>query len=285
MLARLPSAACSSGSRFATQIATTRELFDVRFAATKVFQRAMVPVEIRGIAFFGFFDGEHGIAPNGIELHPVTSINFRPLSDPAPPRTRRRAAGDSPSGCRVPSLEMTTSRSSICSGEAVTLSWQASDPAARVTIDGVGAALPASGSMPAGTNVSSAYSGHATNACGSGAEAVAVVAVRTAASISLSGPASLTRGSAGSLSVFTEGATSWTLTSSLRNAISPSSGTNGGAFTSSYNAGSSGTDTVALTANGTCGSLTRTISIFVSDPVNLGLLCCDGTRSPTCFSC
>src|SRR5207248_11567901 len=36
----------------------------------------LLPVQIKGVAFFDFEHGQTGIAPNGIELHPVLDISF-----------------------------------------------------------------------------------------------------------------------------------------------------------------------------------------------------------------
>ncbi|MEA2465728.1 MAG: hypothetical protein QOJ98_3475 [Acidobacteriota bacterium] len=290
VVARIPSPACLNGSRFATQIAGARRAFEARFVPTSEFQRAMVPIEVRGVGFFAFLHGQRGMAPNGIELHPVTYLTFSPLFIPAPPppRSGRRRAITPRGGvplCRIPTLTLSASRSSACSGESIVLTWQASDTAARVTIDGVGS-FPSSGSTTVAATASSAWSGHATTSCGIGSEAVAVVAIQSAPSASLAGPSSLQRGSSASLSCFLSGTSSWTLSSALRNPIFPSSGSGSGAFSSTYTASSAGFDTVTLAAGGgQCGSVMRTLNISISEPQSFGLRCCDGTHSPTCFNC
>jgi hypothetical protein len=38
---------------------------------------APLPVTITGVGFFDFIHGQTGVAPNGIELHPVLAIEFR----------------------------------------------------------------------------------------------------------------------------------------------------------------------------------------------------------------
>ena len=48
IIAEIPSPACASGSALAAQISAARSAFDARFRATSTFQRAMVPIEIRG---------------------------------------------------------------------------------------------------------------------------------------------------------------------------------------------------------------------------------------------
>lgn len=287
ILVELPSPMCSMGSRFAPEISQVRSIFESRFFATELFKTAMVPVEVRGIGFFDFVAGERGAAPNGIQLHPVTYLTFNPLIAPRSPFTSRkravRKAGDPP--CPKASLTLTTSKALTCSGESVVLSWQASDSRASVTIHGVGTSMPASGTTTVGLTTNTAYSGLATNACGSGPEAVAVVGVQGASSASISGPSSMQPGTSATISVTTSGITSWTLSSALRNALTPSAGTGAGSFSSTYRATSSGTDTVTLTTSGGCGPAVRTLTIVIAAPQNQGLLCCDGTRSPTCFSC
>jgi hypothetical protein len=290
VVARIPSPTCVNGSRFATQIAAARRAFETRFQAVPELRTAMVPVEVRGVGFFDFLHGQRGMAPNGVELHPVTYLTFNPIFLPAPPQRPGRRRAVSPRGgapaCGVPTLTLTASKANSCSREPVVLTWRASDAAARVTIDGIGSALPSSGTMTVAPSASSAYSGHATTSCGSSDEAVAVVTIQTALSGSLTGPSSLQRGSTASLSCFLSGTASWTLSSSLRNSIYPSSGFGSGPFSTTYTASSAGTDTVTLSAaGGQCGSVLRTINITIAQPQSFGLLCCDGTRSPTCFSC
>src|SRR5260370_1246977 len=39
---------------------------------------ANIPVQIKGVGFFDFLHGQTGVAPNGIELHPLLDIIFNP---------------------------------------------------------------------------------------------------------------------------------------------------------------------------------------------------------------
>jgi hypothetical protein len=57
-------------------VAGTRAKFDARLTATSFFQTADIPVRVKGVGFFDFEHGQTGIAPNGIELHPVLDIDF-----------------------------------------------------------------------------------------------------------------------------------------------------------------------------------------------------------------
>ena len=79
MIAEIPSPNCvGSNSPFAAGVAHARAQFDAMFTATTTFQTVNVPVQITGIGFFDYQEGQEGIAPNAIELHPIVDINFSP---------------------------------------------------------------------------------------------------------------------------------------------------------------------------------------------------------------
>jgi PKD repeat protein len=81
MIAEIPDPACvGAGSPLAAGIQNARSEFDAQYTATTSFQTANIPVEVKGIGFFDFLHGQTGVAPNGIELHPVTDIVFNPSS-------------------------------------------------------------------------------------------------------------------------------------------------------------------------------------------------------------
>lgn len=84
MVAEIPFPGCvGDGSPFAAQIANSRAEFDARFTATTSFQTADIPVQVTGVGFFDFAHGQHGAAPNVIELHPVLDIVFNPPNGPS----------------------------------------------------------------------------------------------------------------------------------------------------------------------------------------------------------
>jgi len=84
MIAEIPDPACvGAGSPFATLIKAARQAFDAKYNATTSFQTANIPVQLTGVAFFDFLHGQTGVAPNGIELHPLLNINFNP-GNPTP---------------------------------------------------------------------------------------------------------------------------------------------------------------------------------------------------------
>ncbi len=85
MIVEIPNPACvldNSTPRnfingpFNAAIAAARQKFDNKLTAQTFFQIANIPVQIKGVAFFDFEHGQTGIAPNGMELHPVLEINF-----------------------------------------------------------------------------------------------------------------------------------------------------------------------------------------------------------------
>jgi hypothetical protein len=79
MIVEIPSPSCvGAGSPFLAGITNARNEFNARFTATTSFQTANIPVQIKGVGMFDFLHGQTGVAPNGIELHPVLDIIFNP---------------------------------------------------------------------------------------------------------------------------------------------------------------------------------------------------------------
>ena len=79
MIAEIPDPNCvGPGSPFAAGIAHARAQFDAKFTATEDFQTVNVPVQITGVGFFDYIEGQEGVAPNAIELHPIIDIVFNP---------------------------------------------------------------------------------------------------------------------------------------------------------------------------------------------------------------
>src|SRR5712691_4475306 len=82
MLAEIPSPNCvAPGSPFAAGIAHARTQFDAKFSASSSLKNANVPVQITGVGFFDYLAGQTGVAPNGIEIHPILDIVFNPTND------------------------------------------------------------------------------------------------------------------------------------------------------------------------------------------------------------
>src|SRR6266849_9293364 len=83
MITEIPSPTCvPSGSPFLTGVTNARAKFDAMFSVTTSFQTANIPVRITGVGMFDFLHGQTGVAPNGIELHPVLNIVFNPGTTP-----------------------------------------------------------------------------------------------------------------------------------------------------------------------------------------------------------
>src|SRR5215831_13228809 len=82
MICEIPAPHCvGSNSPFLNGITNSRAEFDARFNVTTSFQTANVPVTVTGVGMFDFLHGQTGVAPNGIELHPVLDVQFSPSSD------------------------------------------------------------------------------------------------------------------------------------------------------------------------------------------------------------
>jgi hypothetical protein len=83
MIAEIPAPTCvGAGSPFKTQAANARAQFDAQFNVTSSFQTTSTPVKITGVGMFDFLHGQTGVAPNGIELHPVLDVQFNPVNTP-----------------------------------------------------------------------------------------------------------------------------------------------------------------------------------------------------------
>jgi len=95
MIVEIPSPNCvGAGSPFGPGISSARSKFDAKYTATSSFQTANIPVQVKGVGMFDFLHGQTGVAPNGIELHPLLDIVFNPSSSDF-------TIGDSPSSLSV----------------------------------------------------------------------------------------------------------------------------------------------------------------------------------------
>lgn len=141
MIAEIPAPSCvGPGSPFAAGIAHARAQFDAMFTATTNFQNANVPVQITGVGFFDHLEGQEGLAPNGIELHPIIDILFNPnFSISASPTALTIAQGGS-----GPSTITTTLSGNFNSSIALSASGLPSGAAASFTPASI--AAPGAGS-------------------------------------------------------------------------------------------------------------------------------------------
>ena len=77
MIVELPASNCvGAGSPFGTGISHARAQFDARFTATTSMKTTNTAVTLKGVGFWDFLHGQTGVAPNGIEVHPVLDITF-----------------------------------------------------------------------------------------------------------------------------------------------------------------------------------------------------------------
>src|ERR1035437_3520851 len=72
-VAEIPSPACVATGPFAALIASARAEFEASFSVTTSFKNTNTPIQLVGIGFFDYIHGQTGVAPNGIEIHPVLS--------------------------------------------------------------------------------------------------------------------------------------------------------------------------------------------------------------------
>ena len=77
MIGEIPDPNCvPASSPFRSAIVHARNQFNAMFTPTTNFQDANIPVQITGVGFFDYNEGQEGIAPNAIELHPIIDIVF-----------------------------------------------------------------------------------------------------------------------------------------------------------------------------------------------------------------
>lgn len=74
MIVEATSPNCDNGSVVAGQIAQVRQAMDNQFPGGHF--TGQVPATVTGVGFFDRLHGQSGVAPNGIELHPLTAVQF-----------------------------------------------------------------------------------------------------------------------------------------------------------------------------------------------------------------
>lgn len=86
MIAEIPASYCvGANSPLATGIKRARAQFTQRYhPSPDHFHYTHAKVQITGVGFFDFLHGQSGVAPNGIELHPVLDIQFGKNASPQP---------------------------------------------------------------------------------------------------------------------------------------------------------------------------------------------------------
>ena len=262
MIVEIPSPSCvGAGSPFLAGITNARNEFNARFTATTSFQTANIPVQIKGVGMFDFLHGQTGVAPNGIELHPVLDVIFNP-------------------GTQTPDFAVSASPTTVSVAQGGTKTTTVS-----TTISGgfnSAVSLSASG-LPAG--VTASFSPTSIAAPGSGSSTLTFTASSTAATgtstitinasgggVSHSTTVSLTVGSGGTTTQilgnpgFENGSTSpapWTVTAGvINNSTSepPHAGT-WDAWMDGY--GTTHTDTVLQTVTIPSAATAATLTFFL----------------------
>jgi hypothetical protein len=90
IIAEIPSPACVSTGPFAALIAGARAEFEAHFSVTTSFKATNTPIRLTGVGFFDYIHGQTGVAPNGIEIHPVLSVQVNPDQATPTPTPRNR---------------------------------------------------------------------------------------------------------------------------------------------------------------------------------------------------
>ena len=87
MIVEIPHPACVGvESPYRSEITAARAAVDNAVATTRSFKSTSIPIRITGLGFFDDIHGQRGVAPNGIELHPVIAAAFNPSTSlPATP--------------------------------------------------------------------------------------------------------------------------------------------------------------------------------------------------------
>ncbi|HZE63739.1 MAG TPA: hypothetical protein VE056_07660 [Pyrinomonadaceae bacterium] len=174
MIAEIASPNCvAPGSPFAAGITRARAQFDAKFNATSSPKNANVPVQITGVGFFDYLAGQTGVAPNGIEIHPILDIVFNPTDDfslTASPATLNVTQGGSVNASIATSITGSFNSSIALTASGLPAGATASFNPAGIAAPGSGSATLtiSSSTTPTGTyNVSITGSGggksHAAN--------------------------------------------------------------------------------------------------------------------------
>ena len=79
MIAEIPAPGCvTSKSLWRKDIESVRAYFNHHYAVTRYWKNVHAIIDIRGLGFFDELHGQAGVAPNGVELHPVIWMKILP---------------------------------------------------------------------------------------------------------------------------------------------------------------------------------------------------------------
>jgi hypothetical protein len=88
MITEIPVPACVSSSPFLPSERYVRQFFTADFHPSTSWQRPNVKITVKGVGFFDYLHGQSGVAPNGIELHPLLGFSLGghvSVANPPPP--------------------------------------------------------------------------------------------------------------------------------------------------------------------------------------------------------
>ena len=288
MVTEIPSPSCvGAGSPFLSGITNARAEFNARFTATTSFQTANIPVKITGVGMFDFLHGQTGVAPNGIEVHPILDIVFNPGT------TADFTVGASPTSLSVTQgTSGSTSISTATTGgfnSAVSLSASGLPAGVTASFSPSSIAAPGSGSstltFTASSTATTGTSNMTVTASGGGVTHTTTVALTVSAAAApnftlSASPASLSviHGSSGSTTISTavsggfNSAVSLSasgLPTGVTASFSPASiaAPGSGSSTLTFTVGStaiSGTSSITVTASG--GGVTHTTNVSLTVP-------------------
>jgi hypothetical protein len=274
MIVEIPSPTCvGAGSPFLPGITNARNEFNAKFTATTSFQTANIPVQIKGVGMFDFLHGQTGVAPNGIELHPVLDVIFNPGT-----QTPDFALTASPTTISVAQggTKTTTVSTTVSGGfnSAVSLSATGLPAGVTAAFSPASIAAPGSGSstltFTAGSTAATGTSTVTINASGGGVSHSTTVSLTVSATATPdfsvgASPTSLSvaAGSSGTSTVSTSVSGGFNSAVSLSASGLPSGVT--AAFSpTSIAAPGSGSSTLTFTAGSTAAAGTSTITINAS---------------------
>ena len=280
LIAEIPSPNCvGAGSPFGPGIQNSRNEFDARFTATTSFQTANIPVQVKGVGMFDFLHGQTGVAPNGIEVHPVLDILFNPSATPDFSIT------DSPSSLSIAQggSGSSTVTSSIVNGFNSAVAFTASGLPAGATaaFSPSSIAAPGSGSstMTISASAATAIGTYAVTVTGSGGGKThtASVSITITGSGGGSSTEAITDGGFESATVTGNSAPGWTGTSSITgdstiafHGIFPHAGTNYAALGASNSETDTLTQTLTIPSTATFASLTFWANVVTQESANSG---------------
>ncbi|HZS08970.1 MAG TPA: lamin tail domain-containing protein [Blastocatellia bacterium] len=192
MITEIPCPCCvGATSPFAAGIAQARATFDAHLTATTFFQTADVPVRVTGVGFFDFIHGQTGVAPNGIELHPVLDIVFLASTT----TTLASSASSSTYGDPV-TFTATVNGGAAGTPTGTVTFMEGTNTLGTGTLDGSGQAAFTTHTLPAGTHsITATYGGDGTFAA-SASGALSLPVSRATPAITWVNPADIVYGTA-----------------------------------------------------------------------------------------